>query len=140
MTAALDFLKRYVAQTPFDEESYKKALAESTEFTPTAGTYRAAIGSQFQDLFNRPATSTDIAYYKDRLKQFGITNPREMASTVAESLYLTPEFERKAPLTPEEQTMSAYYGMPVRNELGEKTGRYASKAGDIEYKGLNYFS
>lgn len=134
MTAALDFLQSYVGETPFDEEYFNKKLAESTEFTPTPDTYRAAIGAQFQDLLNRQATPQDIDYYTNYLKEFNITNPGQMSSSVAESLYLTPEFERKAPLTASEEKMAAYYGRPIRDEAGAKTGRYGSIISPINYQ------
>lgn len=131
-------LAGYAIDPYFKPENIEEWLKQD-KFVPTERTYDVAIGAQFQDLLNRPATEKDLAYYKEYLKQSNITNPDRMASSIAERLAMTPEFERKGPLTPDEQKMAAYYGMPIRTALGEKTGRYDVKPANIAYKYQDYF-
>ena len=139
MSSAMDKLRGYVNNPYFDESKFEELL-NSTAFTPTQQTYETAIGSQFQDLLNRQATQQDIDYYTNYLKEFNITNPGQMASTIAERLALTPEFERKGPLTASEEEMAAYYGRPIRTESGEKTGKYTSQVPEIKYKYADMFA
>ena len=85
-------------------------------------------------------TALDIDYYTNYLKEFNITNPGQMSSSIAERLAMTPEFERKGPLTASEEEMAAYYGRPIRTESGEKTGKYTSQVPDIKYKYADMFA
>lgn len=132
-------LAGYATDPYFKPENIEEWLKQD-KFVPTERTYDVAIGAQFQDLLNRAPTSQDIEYYKDYLKQFDIRDPRAMSSMIAERLTLSPEFERKGPLTPDEQKMASYYGMPIRTASGEKTGRYDVKPANIAYKYQDYFA
>lgn len=131
-------LAGYAIDPYFTPEKIEEWLKQD-KFVPTERTYDVAIGAQFQDLLNRVPTSQDIGYYKDYLKQFNITNPDEMSSRIAERLALTPEFERKGPLTMDEQKLAAWYGPQIRTAAGEKTGRYDVKPANIAYKYADYF-
>lgn len=137
MANPIDFAKSYVpAYTPETFEgllnSYKLKGPQKEDF------FNRTIKDSFQDLLGRQPSAQEQQDVYDYLDLINAKTPSEITSSVTSQLSMKPEsvqyLETTGPMTDEETKMAAYYGKPIRDEAGAKTGRYGSTIFPIGYQ------
>lgn len=96
------------------------------------------IKDSFQALLGRQPGAQEQQDVYDYLALSDAQTPSEITSSVTSQLSMRPEsvqyLETTGPMTDEETKMSSYYGKPVRDVSGAKTGRYSSRLSPINYQ------
>lgn len=100
--------------------------------------FNTAIRESFQTLLGRQPGAQEQQDVYDYLDLINAKTPAEITSSVTSQLSMRPEsvqyLETTGPMTDEETKMAAYYGRPIRDEAGAKTGRYGSIISPIGYQ------
>lgn len=137
MANPLDFAKSYEpTYTPeaFQSllNSYKLKGQQKPDF------FNRTIKDSFQALLGRQPDAQEQQDVYDYLDLINAKTPSEITSSVTSQLSMRPEsvqyLEATGPMTDEETKMAAYYGKPIRDEAGAKTGRYGSTISPIGYQ------
>lgn len=137
MANPLDFAKSY--EPTYTPEAFQSLLNSfKLKGQQKEDFYNRTIKDTFQALLGRQPGAQEQQDVYDYLDLINAKTPSEITSSVTSQLSMRPEsvqyLETTGPMTDEETKMAAYYGMPIRDETGAKTGRYGSTISPIGFQ------
>lgn len=137
MANPIDFAKSY--EPTYTPDAFQELLSSyNLKGQQKEDFFNRTIKDSFQALLGRQPGAQEQQDVYDYLDLINAKTPSEITSSVTSQLSMRPEsvqyLETTGPMTDEETKMAAYYGKPIRDEAGAKTGRYGSTLSPIGYQ------